>query len=724
MSPTMSDRLSTSRGLGSGPRWALVLLASVCGVSACISDVAIPPCVRDHSCASGGDPGDGLNPGASASGGSLSAARGPGDSGGSGGFPVPGAAGAGDADAGGGSGPADAGGEGGGGSCERCVIQPAELVPPCAGQPYSATLDVDGGIAPYAWQLTPALAGWLIAAVPGQRSRAVLTADPAAAGDTTLTVRAVDSRGLEVRLTYRTRARDACWFAYTAQGTNGPALSLVDALTEPAQPATLANNSGVYDFQFSPDGRYLAYRYGADAQFPHGRHLALVELSSLEERTLPFVEDAVTAYAWSPDAKVLAVGFLANGVELLGGVRLPALGSHDSPTVLATVSAFVEDNLAWVGNAAVAYQAELLPDLQNVGQFLANPYHVRTPLYARLGAAGFDTPQFTQDSFDPDVFLRPARDGFWIINSLTTFFPMTGSPVDSVIHYGATLVAPSGNYSALLNGDTLQLFAATDGIRDARASSRPGEACPMPLAWSQQDRVACVADVANSTGLGSHGEVSFFDLKDGSEWLTRSNLGGYCTDDVSSAGSASCASLRQGYGYGIGDATGAPRGFSASGRWFAFMRDTGQGSYLYWADLLADPLVLSGALFMNQARGPARLAFAPDSLRLGLQVGTTLSIMPLSGVSSATVLTDELATVDKCSEELPSAPDRYCGNTALDAWFKWAPDSKALAYRSNGAVSVVDTSHAALFTTFLLPEGLCEAPLCGGGFEFQPTIQH
>ncbi len=48
----------------------------------------------------------------------------------------------------------------------------------------------------------------------------------------------------------------------------------------------LDHNTNVYDFRFSPDGRYLVYRYGADAQFPHGRHLALVELSTLDERPL------------------------------------------------------------------------------------------------------------------------------------------------------------------------------------------------------------------------------------------------------------------------------------------------------------------------------------------------------------------------------------------------------------------------------------------------------
>jgi hypothetical protein len=406
-------------------------------------------------------------------------------------------------------------------------------------------------------------------------------------------------------------------------------------------------------------------------------------------------------------------------------VRLPAYGSHDSPSGLGPIPAFVEENLTWVGNDVVAYHAELLPDIDNIGQFLPdNPDRLRTPFYARLGRLSFGPTQFTQDSFEPKVFLQPAPDGFWIVNSLSTFFPMTGSPTDSVPHYGVLLVAPSGNYSATLEGETLQWFGAAGGtLNPVLASSKPGETCPMPLAWSQQDRMACVADIDNGAGLGSHGEVRFFD-RDGSDGqLTLSTLGGFCDDDVGASGNASCTALREGYGYGVSQATGAPRGFSASGHWFAFTRASSLDAYLYWADLEASPPLLSGSLFLAGG-APARLAFSPDGRKLGLQSGVRLFIKALSGVSSEMLVTTELAILDKCTEELPNAPDRYCGNTSLDAPFRWAPDSLALAYRSRGSVTAVDTSHASDVVKFQLPLPLCEAPLCSGGFEFQPLIQH
>jgi hypothetical protein len=709
MSQTMSDRVSTSVGSGTRAGSILALLASACWASACLSDVPIPPCVEDHNCGAGGDAGEA---GASGRGGVPTA-----------GAPNAGGASEGGADASAGA-PVDVAGAGGTAPCESCQIQPSELIAPCAGRSYSTALNVTGGVGPFTWQLTPAVEDWSIAADPSEEGRAWLEATVAAQGETTLTVRAVDARGLETIIEYQTRARNACWFAYTAAESGGAKLALVDALAREAQPEELEHNTNVYDFQFSPDGRYLAYRYDASDQFPHGRHLALIELSTLDEQPLPFMEDAVTAYAWSPNASVLAVGFLASGDKFLGGVRLPARGSPDSPTVLAPAQAFVEANLTWVGNDVVAYHAELLPDLDNIGQFLPdNPRHASTPLYARLGASGFAAPQFSEDSFEPRVFLQPASDGFWIINGPTSkFFPMTGSPSDSVAHFGATLVAPSGSYSAGLEGDTLQLFSANGGIFSVFASSKPGEACPMPLAWSQQDKVACVADIDNGPSLGSHGEVRLFDVDAGSDLLSMSSLLGSCKDDISAGGVASCTTLRQGYGYGISEATDAPRGFSPSGRWFAFTRAALGNTYLYWADLEASPLKLSGSLLLTGA--PARLAFSPDSRKTAVQVGGSLFVKALSGVSSEIQVTSALTVLEACTEDLPSAPHRYCGDTALDAPFKWAGDSAALAYRENGLVTVVDFSHASFFAYFSMTLPLCETPLCSGDFEFQPPTQN
>jgi hypothetical protein len=710
MSERMNDRVFTSLGSGRRTGPVLALLAAAGWASACLSEVPIPPCVQDHSCASGsgGDAGEDDGGGTSSRGGATAA-----------GAPSLGGAAEGGADASAGSPPSEAGA--GGGGCDGCGILPLELVAPCAGQPYHTALTVTGGVPPYTWQLTTAAEGWSISAHSEEERGAELTATAPAKGQTTLTVRAIDSRGLDVHVEYRTRARDACWLAYTAVDAESSKLALVDALSHSA-PVELDHNTHVYDFQFSPDGRYLAYRYGADLQFPHGRHLALVELSTPDEQPLLFAEDAVTAYAWSPDGSILAVAFAANADKFLGGVRLPAVGTPGSPTALEPIEAFVEENLAWVGQDVVAYHAQLLPDLDNPGQFLPdNPDHLSTPFYARLGTSGFAASQFTFDSFEPSVFLQPAPAGFWIVNSLMTFFPMTDKPTDSVPHYDATLVAPSGRYSAIL-GETLQLLSAHQGPPSAVASSKVGESCPMPLAWSRQDKLACVADIDHGPGLGRHGEVRFFDVEADSELLSMSSLLGSCKDDISVGAIGSCTALRQGYGYGISEAGGAPRGFSPSGRWFAFTRADLRNSYLYWADLETVPITLSGSLLLID--GPVRLAFSPDSRKVAVQTTGGLFVKSLSGVSPETHVTGPLATIDKCSEEFPTAPHRYCGDTSLDAQFKWAPDSVAVAYLEGGLIKVVDTSKTGSLQYFRFLPALCVPPQCSGDFEFQPPPEN
>jgi WD40 repeat protein len=682
-------------------------------VSACLGDVEIPDCVRTHTCSAGG--GAGTSNAGSATGGhagsepTAGSATDGGD--GDGGFVEVG----GEAEAGGAAGASGTKPSGGTGGmppiCPGCVISPATLQTPCAGQPYEAKLQMNGGHAPFTWQLTPSVEGWSLAANPLDARQALLKTTSVARGNVTLTVRNTDAKGVETTMTYETLARDACWFAYTSSGSAGPQLTLLDPLNEEKPRAQLENNDAVYDFQFSPDGRHLAYRYNADEQHPHGRHLALVELTTLDEQRLTFAEDAVTAYAWSPDGRVLAVGFSANDHAYLGGVRMPQ-NSSDSPIALAPVQASVQDNLAWVGNDAVAYQVDVPPE------------HLISPFYSRVSTSGFEAEQDSLDKFEQAVVLRPAADGFWFIHAAnTTFFPMTDYAGDAVLHHGIQLVAPSGRYSASLDGETLQLSRAHDSV-DLKlfvVSPRPTDTCPMTLAWSGQDKVACLTDVSNSPQSGSHGEVRFFDVNSAGDELVMTTLPGFCTDDVSNVTSGSCTAKRQLYGYGMGEANHKPRAFSESGRWFAFARSVGDsGSYLYWADLQSAPASVTVSQPLNYG-SPSRMVFSPDDHKLAVQLGGRIRIETLIGSGEPLMTPNELDVAEPCAEELPNAPNRYCGNTALDARFKWAPQSTALAYRMPGALKVVDASPTNELPFHPLPAPYCEQPLCSGSFEFQPS---
>lgn len=714
MSQQMSDRIAASTRIGAWG-WVAGVFAACTGVSACLGDIELSPCVRLHRCGAGGDDGE-------VSGGAASAGEGV----------------AGGVVAGGGAAPAaSAGAAGEGGdrasagkgsdptpTCESCSIEPSELVDPCAHEPYRIELNVKGGMPPFSWELDSEVSDWSVTAEQQDDSRAVLATSSARAGETRLTVQVTDGRGAAVRADYRVEARDACWFAYTAAGSTGPELALLDPLSAAPEPAELDHNTNVYDFKFSPDGRFLAYRYDADASAPQGRHLAMIELSTLDERGLEFVEDAVTAYAWSPDSNVLAVAFSADGVSFLGGARMPSRGSSDPPLTLSPTAAFVEDNLVWVRSDAVAYHAELYPDPGQPGQYFPNPDHLRTPFYAKLGVAGFDAPQLTLEVFEPNVFIRPAPDGFWILNWYSMFFPMSGSLGDSVAQGNLKLLAPNGAYAASLEAGTLRVFKGYDSSvfpELASASSKPNQSCTRLLAWSSQDKIACVTDVENSAG--SHGELRLFELKPDRDELEMSTLQGFCTDDTSATDTESCTGLRNGYGYAVDDAFRAPRGFSPSGRWFAFTRAIGASSYLYWADLAADPPALSGTLFSPVSGAPRHLAFSSDNRKLAVQLGSSLLIEALGGVSPDLPLTSELESNDACVEDLPTAPDRYCGNTWLGAPYKWSPDSKAIAYRAGERITVADVSLTSDFVSSRLPGVLCEAPACSGDFEFQPSVE-
>lgn len=718
MSGKMSGRASRRVGRGPKAAWASAILTCFCATSACLSEVYIPACVRDDTCSPGGQSSGGDETGGAGmtppGGGGRQTTAGNGGEGGTGEGGV--------AD-GGSSGALAAGGSGGEmAPCPGCRINPHQLLAPCSGKKYRAKLSATGGTPPYAWELAPALPEWSIALSPGDPSIALLEGEWAR-GQTEVGVRAIDALGKEISRTYRIEARDTCWFAYTASGSEGSRLALLDGLAEDSEPEQLEHNQNVFDFAFSPDGHFLVYRYGADEVYPRGRHLSLVDLVTLEETSLTFAEDAVTAYAWSPDASVLSVGFSANGETFVGGVRVSRSAGLRA---LTPVPAFVEQSLTWVGTAGVAFDAELLPDLDNPGEFLPdNDDHLRTPFFAKLLTTSFDEPLYSFDSFEPGSVIEPGYDGFWVVDPVVTmFFPIGGEDLTApAAHSRPLLLSPSRKHSARFQDQVFSIFAAERGAR-AIATTEPTRDCQMPLAWSSGDLIACVVDVENGSGNGKHGEVRLFGLT-GSSQLSMATLGGFCEDDTSWSGQGSCTGNGEGYGYGVEPATNAPREFSGAGRWFAFSRAgyeqggaSNTSAYVYVADVGADaPNPTKHLLFPDLGR-PARLAFSPDETMLAMQIGTRLSVEPLLGVGEEILLTKRLDAVGTCTEEFTKAPSRYCGNTSQDTSFKWSPDSVAVAYRSATSLHVADVAHNSGTST--APWPVCTPPACSGDFEFQP----
>lgn len=723
MTQRMSEHFSRRRRrwTGSGTaRLLLAALASVLNASACLGDVTIPPCVQDDTCSAGA--GGAGSAGTSAGDGHGAAAS---QAGSGGDNPS-------EETSGGTGGPGAAAGEGGEGGaapedCSSCRIQPLDLAPPCAGSPYSTTLSVEGGVAPYSWQLTPSSDGWSITVDPEHPSYAILTSTAAASGVTTLTVRVMDANRKQQAVTYALHSREACWFAYTALSPTGPLLHLLDPLVEPPTPATLENNSGVYDFQFSPNGAYLAYRFGADVDHPRGQHVSLVDLGTLQERVLSFAEDFVTGFAWSPDSSTLAASFKVGATTYLGAVRVPPPRSDDSPISLTPTLAYVESDLSWVGNRFVAYHAELLPDFENPGQFEPeNPTKLRTAFYAELVESGFSAQVITSGTSGPGVVQQPTEQGFYMVTKepFTRFTPLFGDSHVPASHLFVNLIAPSGSYSAQVDADKLLKVLTAEGgyLNPPAATARAGETCPRLLAWAKGvERIACVADVPNTGDTTTHGEVRIFDLEPGNDLLTMSTVNGFCLDDVAQFNVGSCGQLQTGYAFGTQHAIGAARAFSPSGRWLAFSRAVRDDHYLYWADLEASPMVLSGSRYLAGSSGPSRLRFSPDERFLLFQQGSELLLQELT-TSTRQYLDVTLPVGQLCTEDFPMAPDLYCGNTERTAGLQWASDSLAVAYRTAGALTVVDITQFPGYLPFPLSAPEC-GQACSNQFSFQPPVE-
>lgn len=696
----MSRRGDSQQRRWSAWGWGLLVLLAALSFSACLSDVVIPPCLMKSDCPAGGAGGDEGGP---------SNGAGKGGSAGKGGDQLDG--GAGQTPAGGtGAELAGAGQAGEGPEPCECSIVPSHLTPACAGKPYQTTLTVSGGRAPYSWQLTPQLEGWSIAIRPDHPNDVVLRADRAPLEATEVTVVVTDARKAQRTLTFPLEVRTSCWFAYTSLEETGPELHLVDPLVEEAEPATLVHASGAYDFQFSPDGVFLAYRYGVDALHPKGRYLSLLDLTNLQEHAIGFGEDQVISYGWAANSEVLAAAFEKSGKTYLGGVRMPSPGSTASPPTLTNTVASIESDLYWVGNDYVAFHSP-------TGKR-------RTPFYSEFGSAGFASPQELLRSFAVGVAVQSTATGFFLITPDDTFYSDLSDGVWSGIeHLTIDLVAPSGRYTASLTPAGLpQLFPAETGRSDTVVEPLDDtRTCTQLLAWAtEQERIACVADISNQGG-GTHGEIRIFDVHGGdSAWLDATTLEGFCPGDPNDTGAESCLFKRQGYSFGSVQAAGAARAFSRSGRYFAFARTLSERVFVYFADLDAEPARIAQpkAFPTTGAPSPLAFAFSPDERFLLVRGGPSLVLIePETGYQ--TTLGGTLAEAAPCSESFPAAPAAYCGNTKQPSAPAWAGDSRTLAFRTNEGLTIIDLSPFPSKGVTVRAAAACAAQ-CSGQFGFQP----
>jgi hypothetical protein len=699
-----------NRGKSRAARWPgrptlpLIVLgmALLSPLSACLSDVGVPACVLNGTCkeelAKGGTAGSSaVDPGAT-------------ETGGEGGASFGGAAGEGGARPL--AVPAGAAGEGGAPAapaCQDCFIGPIALTPGCTGHMYALTLSIGGGSAPYSWQLTQAPEGWSVAAAATAENQAILHGDEVPEGGVTLTVNVTDAHGLVTTRTLQVEARNSCWFAATAAGDAGGQLLLFDPLSQRGKIATLKHNANVYDFRFSPDGKWLAYRYDAAVGAPHAGSLAIVDLESLSEQDVLFGDEGfITSYAWGPSSEILAAAFVDGTQVSLGAVRLPTATSADLVS-LGVTKANVDSPLAWVGDRYLVFHGP------------KGPPGLRAVYYALLGPTGFQAPKETFAPAPAPLTIAPNAQGFFMISpEQVSFNSLLNDTYRFEDHPWDSLVSPSGRTTAVVNDEQLlEVRAAGDSA--TVITSQAGHTCPLLLASSPgSERIACVADVP-MVGGGVRGEVRFFDAG-GSDDLPLRTLGGYCEEDLGDMSDSSCLHQLAGYSYGVEQAAGTARGFSPSGRYFAFARTVADITYVYWADLQQASPKLVGSIALAQwdeTQPLSALSFSPDERFLFVQRGARLAMADVLTSVYGLVSANE-TNAPPCSEELINPA--FCGNPNGTGTLQLSADSQALAMRTAQQLHVFDLSPFpdALYT-YLFRGPFCGAA-CAGDFAFQPRM--
>ncbi|HKO51099.1 MAG TPA: hypothetical protein VJV79_25495 [Polyangiaceae bacterium] len=748
---TVSSRRSASkRSAAQRTAWprplALALLALSAAPVACLSDVVVPECVKHHTCGEAGASGMSGMSGMSGSEPSAAGDAGSGDVGGS----AERAGGSGTASGGksGGPGPSlSAGGAGvptaGAGGALGGNLSPVDLPAPCLARHYSTELRVEGGSAPYSWQLTPKLAGWEVELNLSDTSHARLTSERPVASE--ITVAVTDTTGkLIVEHTYAVTPRTACWFAYTMRKpADGPKLVVVDPILQTPPPVTLAHDVGVYDFAFSPNGKYLSYRFGADADHPKGKNLAVVELSNWTEWQPALSDDpesaseSVTAFAWSPDSSTLAISFDQGQKRYLGGTRFSAEGQL---TKLTPQETSVDSALYWIGSSHVAFYANGVFDPVHPDQLEPIDGYA-TAFYSQLGAVGFQPRTLgTDDPYMLPVFVKPTADGYYVGSPS---FPLlqfnwihAGGPSavdhtgDRPTEYPGRIVSPDGRLTADTPKGPLNLYRAESRNPILTSANAPDRDCPKLLTWAEgRQRIACVRDVSANAQGKKHSELRIFDLG-ADDALTVAKVKGACLKDAQSSPATSpCGALE--YDYALADAYLNPRSFSKSGDWLAFSTSESKGSYLYLADLRPDRFTLTfraaPITAPSGATSPTRFAFSPNEKFILRQVGGALTAYSVTGFHQQLPSFDVNAPDSNptCSEDSASHPDSWCGSANREAPFRWSPTSKYAAYRSKdeqGAetLTIVDFARFPISLTpysFIAPR--CETS-CSGQFAFQP----
>ncbi len=601
---------------------------------------------------------------------------------------------------------------------------PFVLPNPCGTDLYKTSLDVQGGVGPYQWHVDSPATGWTITEQPNWDDGSHVELSGVANGKTNVHLTITDRLGFVIHSAHELVPRSACYFAHVSGGASGGKLALHDPLLTIDASARLGNNHGVNDFRFSPNGRFLAYRYGAGALHPQGAHLSLFDLSSQQDQALDFGPGVVDAYAWSADSSVLAVALSVNGQSQLAGARptSTAAGTNVAYLQPTVVGYAIEPNLHWVDSQFVTFFAAPPPELKA-------PSGIRSLYYTRLTTSAFAAPIANTDvGYEPgELTIAGVANSVFVTspaNNQSTFYSIRLDNTFSHNHR-TNFLDPSARFSASTIAKALKVFTVSDALHPFQTSKAEEKSqCPKLLTWAgKRERIACVASVAAANT--SHGELRIFEVgtQQNAE-LVPSTVTGWCLKDAE--GNGSCSSTEYDYDEASSDAQ--PRSFSPSGTWLAFVSSSQRGGRaLNWAQLDSATKRLSRKITLAaMASGaPSAFAFSPSERHLLFRNGSQLWSYSLAGNRNGVEdyridAALDPAAASNCSDDFVSAPRRWCGAERAAEELVWSrePSTELFAYRKGEQLFAVElASYGVERHPFAAPP--C-ADACSGQFEFQP----
>ena len=569
------------------------------------------------------------------------------------------------------------------------------LPAPCAGNPYYQSFSAWGGTQGYSWAADNVPAGLEFDA--GTRT---LSGIPEGGG--TLTIEVTDAKDRTVQSYFELEpARQKCWLAYLAPSSGATRLNLFDSLLDnrASFPSDTASPP-VLDFKFSPDGRFIAYRTGT---LSSAAQLSLLEVAGFRRQSFDF--DGVTQYAWSDDARTLAVGFGGSDDPRLGGVDLSGDGgSGTTPLYPELTPLEVTTPLAaapvWSGGT-------------NVG-FLSLIDGYAEIKWATRGASGFAGLNFPDDgSYGDGVFVRAAPEGLFVIPRQDDIIAYYGTDGAAAVLHDQVLVAPNGRFAAGQANGSLEVFkpvtasfsTSPDVVADGTQTG-----CDAVLAWaSDASELACARTKSDDA---AQADIVIFDIAPG-------------TGVPAPARTVQDVYVHPSPAVGM---TGLARLFSPSGQRLAFATDT----------MLYSAPTASGAATVDLSESSAspagsdvKLGFSLDERFLVEHRGTKLRLFDLKKPPivwpDVTGSGEDPAPAAACSEDLrapalaPPAHAAYCGDFTQQGAFSWCPDSRLVAVAtSDGRLLVKDLRFDGVITTKSATDACGAGCVAGDRFAFQP----